>query len=298
MLPTFQILAKIKDKYEKGILTNNIQVYDTLKKAFGSDEAVKFIKNNIDKVDMLAEKTVYLDKITKERVQVTQKMAQLVNRDNVTQIARIRAENMLLSIGKVLFPLYSAILEVFGDLMKDVGSFFSKFDRGLNIVDKLSHFVQKNKALFKWIMLIVGGLSAFMVVAKGIGFVLSSVLIPVLSTFATISKILKQALKLLRLETYKNIWAWILQKKALIANKTAMAKNIAVRVALAVWNGILAAKTWLVTIATWAFSAALWANPITWVVAGIVALIAVIVLLIVYWEDIVKWVQSSWDSGW
>ncbi len=38
--------------------------------------------------------------------------------------------------------------------------------------------------------------------------------------------------------------------------------------------------------ATWLFSAALWANPITWIVAGVIALIAGLVLLIVYWDDV------------
>lgn len=54
-----------------------------------------------------------------------------------------------------------------------------------------------------------------------------------------------------------------------------------------------AIKTKLVTAATWLFSSALWANPIVWIVAAILALVAGIVLLIVYWKDIVKWVKES-----
>lgn len=39
---------------------------------------------------------------------------------------------------------------------------------------------------------------------------------------------------------------------------------------------------------TWLFSAALWANPITWIVAGVIALVAGIVLLITHWD----WVKE------
>lgn len=51
--------------------------------------------------------------------------------------------------------------------------------------------------------------------------------------------------------------------------------------------------TKIASAATWLFSAALWANPITWIVIGIMALVAAIVLLIVKWKDIVKWIKES-----
>ena len=250
-----------------------------MKKAFGSDEAVKFIKNNIDKTEMLKEKTEYLNRVIKEKMQVTQKMAQLSNRDRVTQIARMNAENMLLSIGNALFPIYSAILEVFSSLARNVSrffttfktgfpiidDFFSKFNSDFNLIDRISNFIRENKTLFKWIMLVVGAISAFVVVVKGVGFVVNLV-VYTLSSLHTV-------LKLVKIQTYK---------------------NIAARASLAVWSGILAVKTGLVTAATWLFSAALWANPIVIVIVGIVALIAAIVALIYYWKDIVKWVQKTW----
>ncbi len=45
-----------------------------------------------------------------------------------------------------------------------------------------------------------------------------------------------------------------------------------------------------------AFNTALLANPITWVIAGIMALIAAIVLCITYWEEIITWVGKAWDG--
>jgi len=45
-------------------------------------------------------------------------------------------------------------------------------------------------------------------------------------------------------------------------------------------------STMLMTASTWLFSAALWANPITWIVAGIIALGVAIGAAIYYWDDI------------
>lgn len=61
--------------------------------------------------------------------------------------------------------------------------------------------------------------------------------------------------------------------------------NIAAK-ASAVWTGVMTAATWL-------FNAALWANPIMWIVAAIIALIAVVVILVLKWKEITKWFNES-----
>lgn len=57
--------------------------------------------------------------------------------------------------------------------------------------------------------------------------------------------------------------------------------------------------------ATLLFSAALLTNPITWIVVGIVALIAAIVLMIMHWDKVTAvlaaswaWIKSTFDSVW
>ncbi|WP_198533352.1 hypothetical protein [Streptomyces sp. AcH 505] len=57
--------------------------------------------------------------------------------------------------------------------------------------------------------------------------------------------------------------------------------------AVAIWNGIL-------TAAQWAWNAALMASPITWIIIGIVALIAVIVLI----ATKTTWFQTAWRVTW
>jgi len=60
--------------------------------------------------------------------------------------------------------------------------------------------------------------------------------------------------------------------------------------------GFLALAFMGVSIATWAMNTALLANPITWIVIGIVALIAAIVLLIANWDAVVVWLKDVWDA--
>lgn len=49
---------------------------------------------------------------------------------------------------------------------------------------------------------------------------------------------------------------------------------------------VLAGAIMIMVGAIWAFNSALLASPITWIIAGIMALIAVIALIVVYWEEI------------
>lgn len=63
--------------------------------------------------------------------------------------------------------------------------------------------------------------------------------------------------------------------------------------------------TSLVTAAQWLFNASLWASPITWVVVGIVALIAGIVLLVKNWDKVReagarawRWIKNAAVDSW
>lgn len=99
------------------------------------------------------------------------------------------------------------------------------------------------------------------------------------------------------------------------------AKNVAVSTAAVVKNGAIwtanaakvgaaavvqaatkvpmlasAAATGVATAAQWAFNSAVLANPITWIIVGIVALIAIIVLLIANWDSVVKFITGAWSK--
>lgn len=55
------------------------------------------------------------------------------------------------------------------------------------------------------------------------------------------------------------------------------------------------------TAAQWGLNASFLACPITWIIAGIVALIAIIVLLVKNWDTVKQWLSTFWEwwkSGW
>lgn len=72
------------------------------------------------------------------------------------------------------------------------------------------------------------------------------------------------------------------------------------RMAAAGWAGILSGLGSLWTtlrtaaIAVWQFNAALWANPIVWIVAAVIALIAVAYLLWKNWDKVSAWLTGAW----
>lgn len=50
--------------------------------------------------------------------------------------------------------------------------------------------------------------------------------------------------------------------------------------------GLLSGGLWSAVTATWGFTAALLANPVTWIVLAVVALIAGLALLVIYWDEV------------
>ncbi|MFF2774863.1 phage tail tape measure protein [Streptomyces sp. NPDC058052] len=73
------------------------------------------------------------------------------------------------------------------------------------------------------------------------------------------------------------------------ANPDLLRGLIAGLLALAVVVGIM-------TVAQWAWNTALFAWPGTWIIAGILAVIAIVVLVIVYWDEIKKATLETWDA--
>jgi len=85
--------------------------------------------------------------------------------------------------------------------------------------------------------------------------------------------------------------AFVALKVAILANQAVMAAAGFIKF-IAIFMKIAKAES-LWTAAQWALNIALSANPIGLIIIGIVALIAIIVLLIVKWKEIVNWVKTS-----
>lgn len=77
---------------------------------------------------------------------------------------------------------------------------------------------------------------------------------------------------------------------------TFLAENPVVLQIIGAAIGVLTLAFIGLTVATWAMNTALLANPITWIILGVVALIAAIVLLIMNWDAVVKFITDVWSG--
>ncbi|MDQ5861902.1 MAG: hypothetical protein M3536_06540, partial [Actinomycetota bacterium] len=122
---------------------------------------------------------------------------------------------------------------------------------------------------------------------------LGEVLLPIMTTAAT---------------KFSELSTWVSQNSGLV---TGFAIGIGILAgAILLVNGGLAAyaavmaavhgATVLWTGVQWLLNLAIWANPLTWIILGIVALIAAIVLLVMNWDTVVKFITDVWGGfiGW
>jgi len=158
------------------------------------------------------------------------------------------------------------------------------------VMDSMSEWISQNKKMIKeniseYIKDFAG---AFLFVIKHL-----NIIIPLVVAYTSALVFLKVATVACRTFT-------------LLASAATWAFTLATDLASISQNGLMLATLkgtaamklatawiWLTSAATWSWTAALLANPITWIVVGIVALIASIILLIKYWKDIVNWVNTS-----
>jgi len=75
-----------------------------------------------------------------------------------------------------------------------------------------------------------------------------------------------------------------------------MAENPALMDVIIIGLGVLAVALGIAAVAVWAVNSALFASPITWIILGIVALIAALVLLVMNWDSVVAWISDVWGG--
>lgn len=102
---------------------------------------------------------------------------------------------------------------------------------------------------------------------------------------------------------FKSVSEWITNNTPLLTGLAIVIGSVAAGIgAYNIVMGVKAAMDAAGTTSLWAYvgaqiaaNTAMLASPITWVVAGIVALIAIIVLCIVYWDEIRAAIGKAWD---
>lgn len=195
-----------------------------------------------------------------------------------------------------------------------LGDFWSKFGTPDEVKKKVEGFIETLKSAIptmETLLKIVGGVfgaimafSATIKIIKGVEKGYDGIT-KAIKTAQSATKALKSGVETLNVISK----ATIKTKDAIIEYATVGAQHLkqlavsardaAVKGFTLLWQSALKAGTYIMTTvvpAVWSFTAALLANPITWVIAGIVALIAILYLLYKHWDTVKAGAQALWDG--
>lgn len=249
LLPMVDILEKLRGKFGD---TFDVAESDALSKAFGSKEATGLIKLLMADTKGLASSIDKLGRVT--GMKTAEKMARDLS--DMWEQGGASVSAVATVFGRVLQP---ALVPVFQAVQDGAAQLL----RWMELAPNLTR--------------IVGGLTLG-VLALVAGF----------SVLAVVGGMCKMVMAGWAAAT---AMAVVIGKSFIVFTKAAQATWFLFQMAL--WGGsvaITALKAGLVTMlpAVWGFTAALLANPITWIVAGIVAFVAVVALAIKHWDTIKK----------
>ncbi|XAG86248.1 phage tail tape measure protein [bacterium 19MO03SA05] len=296
MLPMADVLESIQDRI--GHFSNDKQ-FAILKDAFGSSEAVKLIQLLQDKTEALGASVEVLDKNSSvdTAIEMAKAMTDQWNRLDAAFFA-LRA------------TVFGAVLPVFESMAKGMADNIGWLVEWLNQYPVLTQWLGY-AAIFA---LSLGGVVASLSLAIGIAKLMSGgwvVTIKILTLVMKVNRLITLAwsaavmiangefalMRVILKGTIVRIWAMTaatrIGKFAILtwsyATKAAQLATIAWTASVTFLGsmlGALRAGIVSMTASAWLFNAALWANPITWVIAGIVALVAVVGAMIYWWDDL------------
>lgn len=264
LLPVVQILDMINSK-TTGL--NALEVQDLLSGAFGSDEAVGFIQLMSSDIDKLGQDINKLGSIS--GMQKAIDMAKAM-KDPFAQVAA--------GIRGVSTAIWQKALPVI----------YPFIDSITNVTLLIVEWTDKYPHLAKAIGLAATAFMAFVAIAglMSVAIGLARYAMVGLTMRFIIVKPIVWAARVALIAWNATVWlartallAFVLYGPALAGVFTAMKA------------GILTSLP-----AMWAFTAALLANPLTWIVVGVVALIAAIVALVVYWDDVTAAVKRFFSG--
>lgn len=285
-----------------------------LQKAFGTDEAVAMIDLLYSKTGDLQDNILMLYDSMGQGTSIAENMASAINETEPERYIRLqqRLKNLKEEIGNQLLPTVNML-----------------FTKGEEVLTKVSGWIEKNQELVKVIALIVmivgitlGVLGSLIAVVGGVGLIFTRTAMMVGNFVSGIGK-LRSGFETMRIHAMyagdaikagfgnmKNLASTAVSSvKSVTTSIISMGKAAIVNGATAIKNFVISmvsmAKQAITTAVTampgliasvWSFTAALLANPVTWIVVGIIALIAAIILLWNNWDSVVTWIQGVWNG--
>lgn len=285
-----------------------------LQKAFGTEEAVALIDLLYNKTDELEGNILGLYGTMGQGTSVAQGMADAINSTDGEKytILKQKIQNTVETIGNGMLPTVNKWME-----------------KGDQILGQTSEWISNNQQLVSNLFLVVAVIGVVLValgtLSTVIGFVGTTV-IGTVTNFRNLGSVLKKmpgAWDTIRLKAMyagdaiklgftkirgatttvitgmKNVTMQIIKMgKAAAINGFNALKSITLGLVGMAKQAITTAVTAIpgLIASTWAWTAALLANPVTWIVVGIIALIAAIILLWRNWDVVVAWLKGVWNA--
>jgi len=306
-----EILDKLRGKFGE---TMDAAEKMKLQQAFGDTEAVALIDLMYNKVGDLQGNIVSMYDALGQGTGVAQEMASAMNETEPERFERLqqRIQNVKETIGNSLLPT--------------INEFMSK---GEQVLTKVGSWIENNQELVRIIMLVVLAIGGFLTVAGttiavvgGVGLVFTKTAGLVGGFWTALKKIpsMLETIQIMALYAGDGIKKGFSVIKAAGAGAISGVKNVALSIAsmakTAAISGVTALKNMAIGLvgmarqaittavtampgliaSVWSFTAALLANPITWIIIGIVALVAAIILLWQNWDSVTAWLRSAWDA--
>ena len=307
-----EILDLLRGKYGDTIDAIEKQEIAT---AFGTDEAVDLIDLLYSKTGELQDNVLSLYDAMGQGTAVASEMASAMNETEPEKFERLQQQlhNVAEAAGSTLLP-------VVNDLMEGAAG----------VIQKGAEWVENHQNLVRIILLAALTLGGFLAVAGtciavvgGVGIVFTKtaglvkgfigVVRGLPDLFETIALYGMEAGDAIRngfnrirtagstaVTAVKNVTLRIagMAKTAVVSGVTAL-KNMALGLVSMARQAVVTAVTAMpgLIASVWSFTAALLANPITWVVIGIVALIAALILLWQNWDSVTAFLQNAWDTA-
>ena len=307
-----EILDLLRGKYGDTIDAIEKQEIAT---AFGTDEAVDLIDLLYSKTGELQDNVLSLYDAMGQGTAVASEMASAMNETEPEKFERLQQQ-----LHNVAEVAGSTLLPVINDLMEGAAG----------VIQKGAEWVENHQNLVRIILLAALTLGGFLAVAGtciavvgGVGIVFTKtaglvkgfigVVRGLPDLFETIALYGMEAGDAIRngfnrirtagstaITAVKNVTLRIasMAKTAVISGVTAL-KNMALGLVSMARQAVVTAVTAMpgLIASVWSFTAALLANPITWVVVGIIALIAALILLWQNWDSVTAFLQNAWNTA-
>ncbi len=275
-----EILDKLRGKYGETI---DAAEKMELTKAFGTDEAVSLIDLLYTKTGDLKNNISDLSGAMGQGTGLAEGMATAINEMDPQQaiVVRQQIQNIKEDIGEAILPM-------FGQLLSKVQS----------VVSAVAGWVQDHQQLAGAIFV---GLAAAGMLTMGIGAVMV-----VVGTFGRVAIATAKGVGMMRdgihlaRDALSGLKAHAIQAGTALRSMGSRGLTAAKSLGMGIVNlgkqAITAASTALPPLiaSVWSFTTALLANPVTWIVIGVMALVAAIILLWQHWDQ----VTAAFSAGW